>query len=158
LSGARRPDAGRRLRQRRDVPGRRVGAARRRADLPRPRRVIAKELLARKRDGGNLAADEIAQLVGGITDGSLTEGQVAAFAMGVCGRGMARAECVALTDAMTRSGRVLDWRDLNKPVVDKHSTGGVGDKTSLMLAPILAAAGAAVPMISGRGLGHTGGT
>ncbi|HYS45800.1 MAG TPA: thymidine phosphorylase, partial [Rhizomicrobium sp.] len=72
--------------------------------------------------------------------------------------GMLPAECVALTDAMTHSGRVLDWRDLGKPVVDKHSTGGVGDKTSLMLAPILAAAGAAVPMISGRGLGHTGGT
>ncbi|GGF21722.1 thymidine phosphorylase [Aliidongia dinghuensis] len=120
--------------------------------------MIAKELLARKRDGAALAADEIAFLVGGITDGSLTEGQVAAFAMAVCCRGMERAERVALTDAMTRSGRVLDWRDLGKPVVDKHSTGGVGDKTSLMLAPILAAAGAAVPMISGRGLGHTGGT
>ncbi len=120
--------------------------------------MIAKELLARKRDGNTLAADEIRFLVRGIADGGLTEGQVAAFAMAVCCRGMDRAECVALTDAMTRSGQVLDWRSLGKPVVDKHSTGGIGDKTSLMLAPILAAAGAAVPMISGRGLGHTGGT
>ena len=120
--------------------------------------MITKELLARKRDGGTLAAGEIAFLVKGIADGGLTEGQVAAFAMAVCCRGMGRDECVALTDAMTRSGRVLDWRELGKPIVDKHSTGGVGDKTSLMLAPILAAAGAAVPMISGRGLGHTGGT
>jgi thymidine phosphorylase len=120
--------------------------------------VITKEILARKRGGATLAAAEIAYLVKGIADGGLTEGQAAAFAMAVCCRGMDRAECVALTDAMTRSGRVLDWRDLGKPVVDKHSTGGVGDKTSLMLAPILAAAGAAVPMISGRGLGHTGGT
>ena len=120
--------------------------------------MITKEILARKRDGATLAADEIAFLVNGIADGSLTEGQAAAFAMAVCCRGMDRAECVALTHAMTHSGRVLDWRDLGKPVVDKHSTGGVGDKTSLMLAPILAAAGAAVPMISGRGLGHTGGT
>ncbi|MDB5361954.1 MAG: thymidine phosphorylase [Rhodospirillales bacterium] len=120
--------------------------------------MITKEILARKRDGAALGADEIAYLVKGIADGGLTEGQVAAFAMAVCWRGMDRAESVALTDAMTRSGRVLDWRALGKPVVDKHSTGGVGDKTSLMLAPILAAAGAAVPMISGRGLGHTGGT
>jgi len=120
--------------------------------------VITKQILARKRDGKVLDADEIAFLVKGIADGGLTEGQAAAFAMAVCWRGMDRAECVALTDAMTHSGRVLDWRDLDKPVVDKHSTGGVGDKTSLMLAPILAAAGAAVPMISGRGLGHTGGT
>lgn len=120
--------------------------------------MIAKEVIARKRDGKVLGADEIAFLVKGIADGGLTEGQVAAFAMAVCWRGMTGPECVALTDAMTHSGRVLDWRDLGKPVVDKHSTGGVGDKTSLMLAPILAAAGAAVPMISGRGLGHTGGT
>jgi len=120
--------------------------------------MITKEILARKRDGAALAADEIAYLVKGIADGGLTEGQAAAFAMAVCCRGMTGAECVALTHAMTHSGRVLEWRFLGKPVIDKHSTGGVGDKTSLMLAPILAAAGAAVPMISGRGLGHTGGT
>jgi len=120
--------------------------------------VITKEILARKRDGAALGADEIAYLVAGIADGRLTEGQAAAFAMAVCCRGMTGPECVALTHAMTHSGRVLEWRFLGKPVVDKHSTGGVGDKTSLMLAPILAAAGAAVPMISGRGLGHTGGT
>lgn len=120
--------------------------------------MITKEILARKRDGAALGADQIAYLVAGIADGRLTEGQVAAFAMAICCRGMSGPECVALTHAMTHSGRVLDWRFLGKPVVDKHSTGGVGDKTSLMLAPILAAAGAAVPMISGRGLGHTGGT
>jgi thymidine phosphorylase len=120
--------------------------------------VITKEILARKRDGATLGQDEIAHLVEGIADGGLTEGQAAAFAMAVCCRGMVPEECVALTGAMTRSGRVLDWRDLGKPIVDKHSTGGVGDKTSLILAPLLAAAGAAVPMISGRGLGHTGGT
>ena len=120
--------------------------------------MITKEILGRKRDGKVLGRDEIAFLVKGIADGGLTEGQAAAFAMAVCWRGMVPEECVALTDAMTHSGRVLDWRSLGKPVVDKHSTGGVGDKTSLMLAPILAAAGAAVPMISGRGLGHTGGT
>jgi thymidine phosphorylase len=120
--------------------------------------VITKEILARKRDGTALGADEIAYLVERIADGRLTEGQAAAFAMAICCRGMTGPECVALTHAMTHSGRVLDWRFLDRPVIDKHSTGGVGDKTSLILAPLLAAAGAAVPMISGRGLGHTGGT
>ena len=119
--------------------------------------IFVKELLARKRDGGTLAEAEIQALVAGITDGSLTEGQVAAFAMAVCCRGMSAAECVALTRAMTRSGTVLDW-PAGRPVLDKHSTGGVGDKTSLMIAPILAACGAQVPMIAGRGLGHSGGT
>jgi thymidine phosphorylase len=119
--------------------------------------IFVKELLARKRDGGTLAEAEIAALVAGITDGSLTEGQVAAFAMAVCCRGMSAAECAALTRAMTRSGTVLAWPG-GLPVLDKHSTGGVGDKTSLMIAPILAACGAQVPMIAGRGLGHSGGT
>jgi len=88
------------------------------------------------------------------------DGQAAALAMAVLLRGMDTAETVALTRAMTHSGRVLDWRaaQLGGPVVDKHSTGGVGDKLSLMLAPIVAACGGVVPMISGRGLGHTGGT
>ena len=95
-----------------------------------------------------------------MTDGNLSEGQIAAFAMAVFFQGMSKAECIALTDAMTGSGDVLDWSDLDldKPVLDKHSTGGVGDNASLILAPLLAAAGAAIPMISGRGLGHTGGT
>ncbi len=118
------------------------------------------EIIRRKRDGGALSAAEIEFMVRGLTDGSLSEGQVAAFAMAVFFRGMTRDERVVLTRAMTRSGRVLDWRDagLPGPAVDKHSTGGVGDKVSLMLAPIVAACGGAVPMISGRGLGHTGGT
>jgi thymidine phosphorylase len=93
-----------------------------------------------------------------VTDGSVSEGQVAAFAMAVWFNGMAPDETVALTLAMRDSGDVLDWSDIDRPVADKHSTGGVGDNVSLMLAPIAAACGLAVPMISGRGLGHTGGT
>ncbi len=118
------------------------------------------ELIRRKRDGGELSAEEIAELVRGIADGTVTDAQVGALAMAIVWRGMSAAERVALTGAMTRSGDVLDWSDagLPGPVLDKHSTGGVGDKVSLLLAPILAACGAAVPMISGRGLGHTGGT
>ena len=90
----------------------------------------------------------------------MSDGQIAAFAMAVYFRGMTREECAALTRAMTRSGSVLDWSraDLGGPVLDKHSTGGVGDKVSLILAPVVAACGGFVPMISGRGLGHTGGT
>src|SRR5207244_7609760 len=86
------------------------------------------------------------------------DGQVAAFAMAVYFRGMSREECAALTRAMRHSGVVLDWSDLDGPILDKHSTGGVGDKVSLILAPVVAACGGFVPMISGRGLGHTGGT
>ena len=119
--------------------------------------MAVKEILARKRDGATLSEAEIDSLVAGITDGALTEGQVAAFAMAVCCRGMGVEECAALTRAMTRSGTVLSWPG-GRPVLDKHSTGGIGDKTSLMIAPILAACGAQVPMISGRGLGHSGGT
>jgi thymidine phosphorylase len=121
---------------------------------------LPQEIIRRKRDGGVLGDDEIAFLVRGLTDGSIAEGQVAAFAMAVFFRGMAMGERVALTRAMAQSGRTIDWSGagLLGPVLDKHSTGGVGDKVSLMLAPLLAACGAAVPMISGRGLGHTGGT
>jgi len=118
------------------------------------------EIIRRKRNGETLATGEIEAFVRGLVDGSFTEGQVAALAMAVFFRGMDMAERVALTRAMMRSGTVLDWSGakLQGPVVDKHSTGGVGDKVSLVLAPLLAACGAAVPMISGRGLGHTGGT
>jgi thymidine phosphorylase len=119
--------------------------------------MAVKEILARKRDGATLSEAEIDNIVAGITDGGLTEGQVAAFAMAVCCRGMGIEECAALTRAMTRSGTVLSWPG-DLPVLDKHSTGGIGDKTSLMIAPILAACGAQVPMIAGRGLGHSGGT
>jgi thymidine phosphorylase len=122
--------------------------------------MLTAELIRRKRDGGELTAEEIEALVAGITDRSVTDAQVGALAMAICWRGLTPGERVALTGAMTRSGEVLDWSDavLAGPVLDKHSTGGVGDKVSLLLAPILAACGAAVPMISGRGLGHTGGT
>lgn len=120
--------------------------------------MLPQEIIRRKRDGGTLAAEDIAAFVKGITDGSVSEGQVAALAMAVFFNGMTRAEAVALTVAMRDSGSVLDWSFLPGPVVDKHSTGGVGDNVSLMLAPIVAACGGYVPMISGRGLGHTGGT
>jgi thymidine phosphorylase len=119
--------------------------------------VIPAELLRAKRDGRALTTEEIEFLVGGITDGSLSDAQVGALAMALFMSGLDAGERVALTAAMTRSGTVLEW-DLDRPVLDKHSTGGVGDKVSLMLAPIVAACGGAVPMISGRGLGHTGGT
>lgn len=117
-------------------------------------------VLRRKRDGHALAASELQGFIAGIADGRLSDGQLGAFAMAVCLRGMDRDETVALTLAMRDSGRRLDWRAAGfaGPVLDKHSTGGVGDCTSLLVAPILAACGAQVPMISGRGLGHTGGT
>jgi thymidine phosphorylase len=122
--------------------------------------VLIAELIRRKRDGGELTADEIEFLVAGITDGSVSDAQVGALAMAILLKGMTADERIALTGAKTRSGDVLDWSDadLPGPAVDKHSTGGVGDKVSLLLAPIVAACGGAVPMISGRGLGHTGGT
>lgn len=122
--------------------------------------LLPQEIIRRKRDGAALSGEEIDAFVAALTDGSLGEGQVGAFAMAVFLRGMTSDETVALTRAMTASGRRLDWRGfkLPGPVLDKHSTGGVGDKVSLVLAPLLAACGACVPMISGRGLGHTGGT
>jgi thymidine phosphorylase len=122
--------------------------------------LLPQEIIRHKRDGMALSDEEIEAFVGGIADGSLGDGQLAAFAMAAFLRGMTPTETVALTRAMTASGRRLDWRgfDLGGPVLDKHSTGGVGDKVSLILAPLLAACGAYVPMISGRGLGHTGGT
>ncbi len=119
--------------------------------------MLPQEIIRIKRDGGRLDDMLIGQFVEGITSGEVAEGQVGAFAMAVYLLGMDVDECVALTRAMTRSGAQLSW-DLDGPVVDKHSTGGVGDTVSLMLAPMVAACGAFVPMISGRGLGHTGGT
>ncbi len=125
-----------------------------------PRSQPPAELIRHKRDGGILSDQEIAGLVAGITDGSMSEGQVAALAMAIYFRGMTWEECAALTRAMARSGTVLDWSGeaLGGPILDKHSTGGVGDTVSLILAPVVAACGGFVPMISGRGLGHTGGT
>src|SRR5882757_10416266 len=119
---------------------------------------LPQEVIVRKRDGAVLTRGEIGEFIGGLTAGSVSEAQAAAFAMAVFFRDMNLTERVALTEAMRDSGTVLDWSELDGPVVDKHSTGGVGDNVSLMLAPILAACGVYVPMISGRGLGHTGGT
>lgn len=119
--------------------------------------MLPQELIRAKRDGQALGADDIAAFVRGMVNGAVTEGQAAAFAMAVYFRGMTTDEAVALTTAMRDSGAVLRW-DLDGPALDKHSTGGVGDTVSLMLAPMVAACGGYVPMISGRGLGHTGGT
>ncbi len=122
--------------------------------------MLAQEIIRAKRDGRSLSPQDIENFIAGLTSGEVTEGQAAAFAMAVLFRGMDIEERVALTRAMVDSGERLEWRSahLPGPVVDKHSTGGVGDNVSLMLAPMLAASGAYVPMISGRGLGHTGGT
>jgi pyrimidine-nucleoside phosphorylase len=116
------------------------------------------ELLVRKRDGGELAPDEISWLITAYTRQEIPDYQVSAFLMAALLRGLSPAESAALTDAMIQSGEVLDLSYIAGTKVDKHSTGGVGDKVSIALAPIVAAAGVLVPMISGRGLGHTGGT
>jgi pyrimidine-nucleoside phosphorylase len=116
------------------------------------------ELIAKKRDGKALTADEIERLISSLGDGSLADYQMSAFCMAVFFQGMSAEETAALTHAMLRSGEVIDLAAIERPKVDKHSTGGVGDKVSLCLAPLVAACGVAVPMISGRGLGHTGGT
>lgn len=119
---------------------------------------LPQEIIRRKRDGQALDTDEIRWFVQGIKDESISEGQIGAFAMAVFFNGMSLDERVALTTAMRDSGDVMQWVDLPGPVLDKHSTGGVGDVVSLMLGPMVAACGGYVPMISGRGLGHTGGT
>lgn len=119
--------------------------------------LTARNILTRLRHGEALQKEHLVWLADGLADGSVSDAQAGAFAMGVCVRGLSDAARVDLTLAMRDSGRVLAWH-LDGPVVDKHSTGGVGDCVSLVLAPALAACGAFVPMISGRGLGHTGGT
>lgn len=118
----------------------------------------AKELLREKRDGREWTADEVAWFVDGLVDKSVSAPQVAAFLMAACTRGLTPQETTALTISMAGSGDMVPKGLTDRPVIDKHSTGGVGDKTSLLLAPLAAACGLAVPMISGRGLGHTGGT
>ncbi len=119
---------------------------------------IPQEFIRKKRDGKLLGKEEIEEFVTGVTDSSVSNEQISAFAMAVYFNGMSVEEKTHLTIAMKNSGNTLKWDNLNGPVIDKHSTGGVGDTVSLMLGPMLAACGAYVPMISGRGLGHTGGT
>src|SRR3989442_1464712 len=117
-----------------------------------------KDLIRIKRDGEALPRSAIDRWIHGVTEGSIPDYQSAALLMAITLRGMNDEETVALTDAVLHSGRLLGWNGLGRPTVDKHSTGGVGDKISIALAPLVAACGAAVPMIVGRGLGHTGGT
>jgi len=119
---------------------------------------LPQEIIRKKRNGGLLTQSEIEWFVTGIRDEYVTEGQIGAFAMAIYFKGLTIEERVHLTLAMRDSGTVLNWDDLDGPIVDKHSTGGVGDVVSLMLGPMVAACGGYVPMISGRGLGHTGGT
>jgi pyrimidine-nucleoside phosphorylase/thymidine phosphorylase len=120
--------------------------------------VRAVDVIQKKRDGGELSKDEIEFFIRGYAQGDVPDYQASAFTMAVFFKGMTPAETVALTESMMHTGEVLDLSELPGPKVDKHSTGGVGDKTSLVLAPLAAACGVYVPMISGRGLGHTGGT
>lgn len=119
---------------------------------------LPQEVIAKKRDGERLSKEEIGDFITGMVSGAVKPEQAAAFAMAVFFQNMELEERIALTEAMRDSGEVLDWSDFDGAILDKHSTGGVGDNVSLMLAPIWAAVGAYVPMISGRGLGHTGGT
>ncbi|WP_281560514.1 thymidine phosphorylase [Thalassomonas sp. RHCl1] len=120
--------------------------------------LLPQEIIRHKRDGLVLSQDEIQTFIDGLVTGSFTDAQVGAMAMSIYQQGMTVDETVAFTNAMKNSGDVLSWPELDGPIVDKHSTGGVGDKVSFMLSAIVAACGGYVPMISGRGLGHTGGT
>ena len=116
------------------------------------------DLIERTKAGRPLREHELRYLCGGVVDGTIPDYQLAAWLMSGWFRGMDEAETLELTRAMVATGLTLDWSDLDRPVVDKHSTGGVGDKTSLVLVPLVAAAGLAFAKMSGRGLGHTGGT
>tara|TARA_A100001037_G_scaffold306817_1_gene356091 strand:+ start:14606 stop:15907 length:1302 start_codon:yes stop_codon:yes gene_type:complete len=120
--------------------------------------MLPQEIIRKKRDGHSLSGEEIQYYIEGIAEGLVNESHIAAFSMAVIFNGMTVDETFYLTDQMMKSGDTLNWDNLDGPVIDKHSTGGVGDKISLLLAPIVAACGIYNPMISGRGLGHTGGT
>jgi len=116
------------------------------------------DVIRKKRDGQPLSREEIKFFIDGVTHGQIADYQISALLMAIYLNGMNHAEQQALTESMLQSGSILDFSDIPKPKADKHSTGGVGDKTSLLIAPMVAACGVCVPMISGRGLGHTGGT
>jgi pyrimidine-nucleoside phosphorylase len=116
------------------------------------------DVIRKKRDGQSLSREEIEFFIGGLTNGRVADYQVSALLMAIYLNGMNEDEQQILTEAMLNSGKILDFSDIPKPKADKHSTGGVGDKTSIIIAPLVAACGVCVPMISGRGLGHTGGT
>ena len=116
------------------------------------------DVIRKKRDGEHLSREEITFFIDGVTDGTIADYQISALLMAIYLNGMNDAEQGILTEAMLNSGNILDFSNIDKPKADKHSTGGVGDKTSLLIAPMVAACGVCVPMISGRGLGHTGGT
>jgi thymidine phosphorylase len=120
--------------------------------------MLPQEIIRKKRDAEQLSEVEIQEFISGILSGNVSESHISALTMAIFFNGMNIDECIALTDSMMNSGDILDWNFLNGPVIDKHSTGGVGDKVSIMLSPIIAACGIYNPMISGRGLGHTGGT
>ena len=120
--------------------------------------MLPQEIIRIKRNGQTLNDSQINSFVNGLVDGSFSDSQVGAMAMAIFQKGMSVDEKVTLTKAMMNSGDVLSWEGYDAPIVDKHSTGGVGDKVSFMLAAIVSACGAFVPMIAGRGLGHTGGT
>ena len=120
--------------------------------------MLPQEIIRKKRDKLELSAEEIADFIKGIADKKVDDAQVASFTMAVFFNSMSKAETTALTQAMRDSGKIMNWKGFDKPIVDKHSSGGVGDKVSIVLAPLLAASDVYVPMIAGRGLGHTGGT
>ncbi len=120
--------------------------------------MLIKEIIANKRDGKKLSSEEIIFFIDRITKNQIPESQISALLMAIVIKGMNLQETITLTEAMVKSGQIIDWQGINNPIVDKHSTGGIGDKVSLILVPWCSTLGLNVPMLSGRSLGHTGGT